>query len=234
MNDFIADNPGLVFPLAAVVTALTGACLVVFAWRNRSRRVHAFIGALAGISFLFAGSGFASYYRVNRAFHELQQRTGFDVASYTFWTVGDGAQHQLGEFRGKPVLVYLWATTCGPCRPSLPALKKIASDLQGRAVVVLLSTESRDTLLEYAKKQDIPAIAAYSPDPRVSPGQSWAFPQAPRPTTFLIDRWGVVRRVMVGSRSGEHLRTLLTDLVASSTSAAVQQRDQTDGRARQS
>jgi hypothetical protein len=83
--------------------------------------------------------------------------------------------------------------------------------------------------LEYAKKQDIPAIAAYSPDPRVAPGESWAFPQAPRPTTFLIDRSGVIRRVMVGSRSGEHLRALLTDLVAPSASAAVQQRDEADG-----
>jgi thiol-disulfide isomerase/thioredoxin len=184
--------------------------------RSRASRVCSRVG------------GFVSYYRINRAFHELQRRTGLDVASYAFWTVSDGAPHHLGEFRGKPVLLYLWATTCGPCRPSLPALKQIASDLQGRAVVVLLSTEDRGTLLEYAKKQDIPAIAAYSPDPRVPPGESWAFPQAPRPTTFLIDRSGVIRRVMVGSRSGEHLRALLTDLVASSASAAVQQRDEAD------
>jgi hypothetical protein len=57
MNDFIADNPGLVFPVAAGVSALIGVCLLVFAWRNRRRTAYASIGALAGIACLFTGWG---------------------------------------------------------------------------------------------------------------------------------------------------------------------------------
>jgi hypothetical protein len=93
---------------------------------------------------------------------------------------------------------------------------ELASAVEGRAVVILLSHEDRTTLLEFAKRQAIPAMAAYAPEPRVEPGQSWAFPQAPVPTAFLVDGRGVVRKVMVGSRSGAYLRAHLEELVASS------------------
>jgi thiol-disulfide isomerase/thioredoxin len=230
--DFIADNPKLVFPLLVFAAALGGATLLVLAWRSRRRVITASIGALAGLALLFVGAQLQFFFRINRLLYELQERTGYDVASYTLWTVGDGAQRQLGEFRGRPILLYLWATTCGPCRPSLPALGQLASDVEGRAVVILLSHEDRSTLVEFARKQRIPAIAAYAPEPRVPPGQSWAFPQGPRPTTFIIDSRGVLRRVMVGHRSGGYLRAALEALVVSSRSTAVQQRVEADKPAR--
>ena len=212
MNDFIADNPEIAFPLAILVSILAGASLLGIAYWSRRRPFRASSAAVAGVALLLTGWQLAVAYRVNRYDYELQRKTGIDASSYTLWTVGDGAQHQLGEFRGKPVLLYLWATTCGPCRPSLPVLAQLASDFQGRAAVVLLSHEDRDTLLDYARRQSIPAIAAYSPEPLVPPGRTWAFPQAPLPTVFLIDSQGIVRRIMVGRRSGEHLRALLEEL----------------------
>jgi thiol-disulfide isomerase/thioredoxin len=213
--DLVADHPAVAFPLLVSLSVVAGGTLLVLSWRGRRRLGRASVGAVIGTTLLFAGWRLLSNFRMNQFDNALQERTGYDVSSYALWTVDDAAEHKLVEFRGKPVLLYLWATTCGPCRPALPVLKELASDVEGRAVVILLSHEDRTTLLAFAKKHPIPALAAYAPEPRVEPGRSWAFPQAPRPTTFLLDGHGVVRKVMVGSRSGAYLRARLEDLMAS-------------------
>jgi thiol-disulfide isomerase/thioredoxin len=50
---------------------------------------------------------------------------------------GTGMRVQLGDFRGRYVLVNLWATWCGPCINELPELAKLQKELpQDRMTVV--------------------------------------------------------------------------------------------------
>jgi thiol-disulfide isomerase/thioredoxin len=208
VNDFIADHARLVLPLAAAFSGLLGTILLVAAWRSRRRPASALLAAAFGVAALFMSLRFVGIYRINRYDYELQDRTGINVSAFTIWTVHDGVQHQLSEFRGRPVLLYLWATFCGPCRPSLPVLAQLALALEGRAAVIVLSTEDRETLLRYSQRQAIPGVAAYTPEPLIPSGSAWAFPQAPRPTLFVIDEKGLVQKIMIGSRAGSYLRKL--------------------------
>src|SRR5882724_8078751 len=45
----------------------------------------------------------------------------------------DGAGHarSLAEFKGKLVLLNLWATWCAPCREEMPALDRLQAELGG-------------------------------------------------------------------------------------------------------
>jgi thiol-disulfide isomerase/thioredoxin len=55
---------------------------------------------------------------------------------------GQGQPVRLSSFRGKPVLVNLWATWCGPCVVEMPSLDALAAR-QGDALRVV--TISQDT-----------------------------------------------------------------------------------------
>src|SRR5882762_2448430 len=57
----------------------------------------------------------------------------------------DGKPRKLSEWRGKTVLVNLWATWCVPCRKEMPALESLQTRLGGRDFeVVAVNIDTRD------------------------------------------------------------------------------------------
>ncbi len=57
------------------------------------------------------------------------------------FTGPDGAKTTLSAFRGKPVLLNLWATWCGPCVKEMPSLDRLASRGDGKLVVLTVSQD---------------------------------------------------------------------------------------------
>ncbi|RTL53539.1 MAG: TlpA family protein disulfide reductase [Bradyrhizobiaceae bacterium] len=58
---------------------------------------------------------------------------------------GAGKTRQLSEWRGKTVLVNLWATWCVPCRKEMPALDELQGKLGGpKFDVVAINIDTRD------------------------------------------------------------------------------------------
>jgi len=72
--------------------------------------------------------------RVDRSYAEgdlaafVIHKTRKEVADFSFLD-GSGKQHSLSEWRGRVVLLNLWATWCGPCRSEMPALAKLQEKL---------------------------------------------------------------------------------------------------------
>src|SRR6201993_2360041 len=57
----------------------------------------------------------------------------------------DGKPKKLSDWRGKTVLVNLWATWCVPCRKEMPALESLQTKLQGpNFEVVAINIDTRD------------------------------------------------------------------------------------------
>lgn len=58
-----------------------------------------------------------------------------------FEDLADGTEKTLADFKGKPLLVNLWATWCVPCVKELPTLAKLGADAPGGLQVVAISQD---------------------------------------------------------------------------------------------
>src|SRR5437764_14704829 len=97
----------------------------------------------------------------------------------------------LTEFRGKPVLVNLWATWCEPCLREMPSLERLQSRL-GDRIAVLTVSEDRGggKIVEpFIGKPELNSVKIYL-DPKSEVGS--AFEVRGLPTSVLIDRDGKV------------------------------------------
>ena len=101
-----------------------------------------------------------------------------------------GAEHQLSSYRGKLVMLHFWSATCPFVIRYDDRLKEIASDYQGRDVVVLgVDSNSNETVKQIKKvagkrKINYPIL--------IDPGNQVAdqFGAITTPHVFLIDQEG--------------------------------------------
>jgi thiol-disulfide isomerase/thioredoxin len=88
----------------------------------------------------------------------------------------DGEKTTLESFRGKPLLVNLWATWCAPCIVELPSLHSFQEHYKGRIEVVGIALElgsSPEKIKDFLEKREIGDFAAYlDPDGSFAAGLS--------------------------------------------------------------
>ena len=60
-----------------------------------------------------------------------------------------------------PVLVDFWAAWCGPCRMVAPEVKKVASDMAGKAIVLKVDTEKNPELAARFGVRSIPNFVVF-------------------------------------------------------------------------
>jgi thiol-disulfide isomerase/thioredoxin len=115
------------------------------------------------------------------------------VPDVTF-TDASGKAVTLADFRGRTVLLNLWATWCVPCRREMPALDALQSELGGQDFqVVAVNIDTRDTAKPKQFLQDIGVHKlAYYADPTAKIFQDLkAIGRAfGMPTTMLVDPRG--------------------------------------------
>ncbi len=76
----------------------------------------------------------------------------------------DGKPLSLGDFRGKPVVVAVWGSWCGPCNKEAPELVKAAKELGDSAqfVGINIRDASPTNAQSFVRKYDIPYPSFYS------------------------------------------------------------------------
>jgi len=106
------------------------------------------------------------------------------------FTDSDGDDVSLRDFRGRVVLLNLWATWCGPCRHEMPSLDRLQAQQGGDDFVVITLSSDRGearAVEPFFDEYGIDALTAYY-DPMNAMGR--ALDVRGLPTTLLVDREG--------------------------------------------
>ena len=112
---------------------------------------------------------------------------------------GDHA-FSLAALKGQVVVVDFWASWCGPCRKSFPALDRMATKYQGKGLqVVGVSLDETSDAVD-AFLEEVPVHFTIVQDAVGKVGQS--FGVVAMPTSFLLDREG---RIVARFEGGSHL-----------------------------
>jgi len=96
------------------------------------------------------------------------------------------------HMRGKVVIVNLWATWCAPCRAEMPALQAYLEkhSAEGLDVIAISMDDARDLAAVKKIAQQYSFKVALKADSHISGfGRIWRMP-----TTFVIDRDGILRK----------------------------------------
>jgi peroxiredoxin len=118
---------------------------------------------------------------------------------------------RLSDYRGKVVFLNFWATWCKPCREEMPSMEVLFKNFEDQGLIVLAVSIDRVTT-----KKDIPPFIKSMNLSFPVLIDSWGKTDKPYkrmgvPETFIIDRQGVIREIVIGPRDWtlmDNLKTL--------------------------
>jgi peroxiredoxin len=124
-------------------------------------------------------------------------RQGFSAPDFSAELL-DGNLITLSELRGQPVVLNVWATWCFPCRQEMPALEKVYNDFKEQGLVLiglnLTSQDSEKDVVAFVQEFGLSFPVALDRDGTVQR----KYKISGYPTTFFIDKDGIIRSVVVG------------------------------------
>jgi thiol-disulfide isomerase/thioredoxin len=143
---------------------------------------------------------------------------GVAAPAYTFFD-GQGKKVTAADFKGKIVVLNLWATWCAPCKIEMPMLAKLASAYAGKPVAVVAISIDKPEALDQAKAfiaQQAPLAFYNDPDAKLP----WALKPAANgmPTTIIFGKDGLERGRISGQAdwNGPGAKTVIDKLLAAS------------------
>jgi|SRR6185436_8609862 len=127
----------------------------------------------------------------------------------------DGRTYDRRALAGQVVLLDLWASWCGPCKEELPLLDAMAARLRAKGVTVLAVSldENREDAVGFLKSRERWSLAlAHDPEGRLAD----RLKPARMPTSYIIDRGGIIREVNAGFEREDvaRIEARLTQLAA--------------------
>ena len=128
-------------------------------------------------------------------------------------TTLDGAPLDLRDYRGRVVIVNVWASWCAACRQEHPVLVNAQRTL-GVHGLQIIGVDMSDTVPDARRFLSELGGATYPSvqDPKAQIAVSWGTFGVPE--TYLVDRSGVIRQKAVGAVTTDWITTNVAPLLA--------------------
>lgn len=127
---------------------------------------------------------------------EEAPKIGFLAPSFTLTSM-DGTETAVGGQRGKALLINFWASWCGPCEIEAPDLVANYESYQDRLdiyAVNMTGIDKEDLAREFAERHGFKFPVLFDRGNKVTD----LYMVTGYPTTFFVDKNGVIRDMVVG------------------------------------
>lgn len=134
-----------------------------------------------------------------------------------------GADLDLKDYRGKPVVVVVWGSWCTPCRAEAPDVVAAAQELGDRAqfVGINIRDPSTDQASSFVRRFEVPYPSYYSPDGRALLAFQGTLTPNSIPSFVVLDGEGRVAASIIGRLpSTKTLVGVVEDVAAGTTGSA--------------
>lgn len=140
----------------------------------------------------------------------LREREMRPMPADVVLTTLDGRSMAVDRLRGRPFVINLWASWCGPCRREMPMLAAAAKARSDVPILFVNQGEAPDVVRAFLAREglDVPNVLL---DPDQRAGRMLA--SGILPTTLFFSRGGVVRERQAGEISRAGLDDAIDDLL---------------------
>jgi peroxiredoxin len=124
----------------------------------------------------------------------------------------EGSTVSLADYRGQVVLINLWATWCPPCKYEMPTLQAYFEDhgAEGFTLIAINDGDPSEDVIAFAKDYGLTFPVWLDPTYIAS---EQAFKTNALPSSFVIDRDGIVRYAWTGAISLDMLEKYITPML---------------------
>jgi thiol-disulfide isomerase/thioredoxin len=218
-------EPTTIYAFAALLIVLAAGMIYSLIGKNEKigpEGLLQWLGSLIGVSIIGAGlwlvaitwkadvaisSATAGRTATSTEIEEMD--LAVPAEDFAFREVATAAGHSLSQYRGKVVLLNLWATWCPPCLSEIPELNRLHTTYADEGLVVIsVSDEPVDELRAFERNLRLETVSMFvSPTDELPDLVKAGFEI--RPTSYIIDRDGTVRKYILGARSFRHFERLV-------------------------
>lgn len=128
---------------------------------------------------------------------------GARAPNYTVTTVTSGDSVALRDYRGRVVLLNLWATWCPPCEQEMPSMERLYQELgpQGLEVVaVSIDQLTPEAVRRWAEERGLSFTVLQDRSGRIQQ----VYQTTGMPESFVVDREGIIVKKVIGATEWDH------------------------------
>jgi cytochrome c biogenesis protein CcmG/thiol:disulfide interchange protein DsbE len=164
---------------------------------DHSRRRFLRTGVLSAVALVVVGTR-----RAESTGSGVGPREGLQAPQFRLSTI-DAGETALSDLLGNVTILNFWASWCGPCRAEMPALERLyqAEQRNGLAILAINSTVQDEPAAVSAFAAEYGLTFPILLDRDGAAGRAYGVRALP--STFILDRAGIVRRVLYGGPLSE-------------------------------
>lgn len=152
---------------------------------------------------LIAGVVMTSVFGVALAVKLRPELSGLEVGSskapeFQAVRLGSGQPASIQDYRGKVVLLNIWATWCQPCLEEMPSMQRLQQKLAGtdfQIVAVSIDEQDSTVVREFARRLGVTFEILHNQDGSIRN----VYQTTGVPENFIVDRDGIIVKHVIGA-----------------------------------